>query len=56
MGHEDALRDGGYWLVEPLYGKRPPRRMQSTHRLGAKAFAKTHSRSFLKLNDEASTT
>jgi hypothetical protein len=54
-GEWDALRGHVYWLVEPLYGNRLPRRIQSTHHLGAEALAKTHSLYGIKLNDEAST-
>ena len=43
MGQEDARRDGVYWLVEPLYGNRIPRLMQSTHHLWAEALAKNGS-------------
>ena len=42
MGKEDALRGWVYWLVEPLYGNRIPRLVQSTHHQGAQAFANTH--------------
>ncbi len=56
MGQEDAGRGGVHWLVEPLYGKRIPRLVRSTHHQGAQALAKTHRRYFIKLNDETSTT
>ena len=39
MGQEDALRGWVYCLVEPLYGKRLPRLVQSTHHQGAQALA-----------------
>jgi len=42
MGQEDALRGDVYWLVEPLYGKRIPRFVRSTHHQGARALANTH--------------
>jgi hypothetical protein len=42
MGQENARRDGVYWLVEPLYGKRIPRLVRSTHHQGAQALANTH--------------
>jgi len=42
LGQEDARRDGVYWLVEPLYGKRIHRLVQSTHHQGAQALAKTY--------------
>ncbi len=42
MGKEDARRGWVYWLVEPLYGNRIHRLVQSTHPLGAEALAKTH--------------
>jgi len=56
MEQEDAGRGGVYWLVEPLYGHRIPRLVQSTHHLEAETLAKTHRRYFIKLNDETSTT
>ena len=56
LRQEDARRGCVSWLVEPLYGNRIHRLMQSTHHLRAEALAKTHSRYFLKLNDETSTT
>ena len=42
MGQEDALRGGVYRLVEPFYGRRLPRLVQSTHHQGAQALANTH--------------
>jgi hypothetical protein len=56
MGKEDARRGRVSWLVEPLYGNRIHRLIQSTHHLRAEALAKTHRRYFIKLNDETSTT
>ena len=42
------------WLVEPSYGNRIHRLIESTHHLGADALANTHGRSLLKLIDETS--
>ena len=42
MGKEDARRGCVSWLVEPFYGNRLHRLVQSTHHLGAQALAKTH--------------
>ena len=42
MGKENALRGYVSWLVEPLYGKRIHRLVQSTHHQGAQALANTH--------------
>ena len=42
MGQEDARRGRVYWRVEPLYGKRLPGLVQSTHHQGAQALANTH--------------
>jgi hypothetical protein len=44
------------WLVEPFDGNRIRQLMQPPRHLGAQAPAKTHKRSFLKLNGEATTT
>ena len=41
MGQEDAPRDCVSWLVEPLYGNRLHRLVQSTHHQGAQALANT---------------
>ncbi len=41
MGQEDAPRDCVSWLVEPLYGNRLHRLVQSTHHQGAQALAIT---------------
>src|SRR5260370_40323392 len=41
MGKENALRGYVSWLVEPLYGKRIHRLVQSTHHQGAQALANT---------------
>ena len=41
MGQEDARRGCVYWLVEPLYGKRIPWLVQSTHHHGVEALANT---------------
>ncbi len=42
MGKEDARRGCVSWLVEPFYGNRLHRLVQSTHHLGAQALANTH--------------
>jgi hypothetical protein len=42
MEQEDAPRDRVSWLVEPLYGNRLHRLVQSTHHQGAQALANTH--------------
>src|SRR5260370_21007604 len=42
MGKEDARRGCVSWLVEPLYGNRLARLVQSTHHQGAQALATTH--------------
>ena len=42
MGKSDSLRGCVSWLVEPLYGNRLPRLVQSTHHLGAEILANTH--------------
>ncbi len=42
MGKEDALRGCVSWLVEPLYGHRLQRLVQSTHHLEAQTLAIIH--------------
>ena len=54
MGQEDVRRDWVYWLVEPLYGNRIHRLVQSTHHLGAEALAKTHRLSLAALGEKMS--
>ena len=56
MGQEDAPRGGVPWLVEPLYGKRLLRLVQSTHHQEAQALANIHCLYFFKLDEETSTT
>lgn len=42
MGQEDARRGCVYWLLEPLYGKRLPGLVQTTHHQRAEAHTNTH--------------
>jgi hypothetical protein len=39
MGKEDALKGCVSWLVEPFYGNRIHRLVQSTHHLGAEGLS-----------------
>ena len=54
MGKEDARRGCVSWLVEPLYGNRIHRLVQSTHPLGAEALAKTHRLSLAAFGEKMS--
>jgi|GraSoi_2013_60cm_1033757.scaffolds.fasta_scaffold09599_4 hypothetical protein len=54
MGKENARRGCVSWLVEPLYGNRIHRLVQSTHHLGAQALAKTHCLSLAAFGEKMS--